>query len=755
MKLKKILIGFLNLILILNCLSGFAGAASVAVLITATAPEGVYGNNFYKDNPPQFSVKIKNASLVSGFSGTFYYNVTKKDGTVIVENSEPESIEIEAKGSVTKDVKIEKEYYGRLNLNITVESDGATKTQIIPYTMSNNERANPSNKMFGVAAHLAINKRGDYKKALPLIKGAGIGTLRDDSFAWSNVETVKGEYNFTDEMDNYLDMMDENELFFIYLWANGNYALYPDENLANNPEWQYLFPTTSEGLNALSNYMEALVEFADGRIDVIEVWNEYNNMSGPYKKQYEYMVDYHKAVYKGVIEAKRKGAKGVTVSGIDTDAWGVFVHGEVEEFLSLLDGEKVFDAVSLHPYNNLNDFNDDPPETGITKSIVEESKRLLEKYGQNPDVDFYFTESGWGDYLFGYDREMQAAYNLRHQAKIQAEGLASASCLYVLFDYGTEGLENTFGILESYDASDAEVPYLGKESYPAIAYYNNLMTDAEFVEIIKTENDENVLIYHFKDRLSRDVLMLSTVDNTRTSITLNLGTDSCIVSDMYGNEESKIMPTESINISVSGIPQYIICDNLDSTPDSSLHQDIYGIVSGKTESNKNIVMNVYNDGFTPENTTSENVGEAFYYTEQKKTDENGNFSFSFPLDEDFKSKNAYIYIDGEQIPRIYKIESWGDFALSYESFPDAKESNHEFFAYLSGRTSEVDKIELVSAGYSAENRLMGMNVAENQQQDSDLFIKKIELDLDLPKSKLMIVSDFYTLKPLTPSINLR
>ena len=40
-------------------------------------------------------------------------------------------------------------------------------------------------------------------------------------------------------------------------------------------------------------------------------------------------------------------------------------------------------------------------------------------------------------------------------------------------------------------------------------------------------------------------------------------------------------------------------------------------------------------------------------------------------------------------------------------------------------------------------------------QIEDLFIKKIELDLALPKSKLMIVSDFYTLKPLTPSINLR
>ena len=91
--------------------------------------------------------------------------------------------------------------------------------------------------------------------------------------------------------------------------------------------------------------------------------------------------------------------------------------------------------------------------------------------------------------------------------------------------------------------------------------------------------------------------------------------------------------------------------------------------------------------------------------------------------------------------------------MSYEAFPDASESNHGFYAYLTGRASE--KMELISAGYSAEDRLLGMNIAEMQSESEDLFIKKIELDLALPKSKLMIVSDFYTLKPLTPSINLR
>lgn len=752
--MKKLLIGFLSLILILNCMASISFAAAV-VLITATPPEGIYGNNFYKDNPPKFMVNIKNASLIESFSGEVFYNITKTDGSEVFGTEKVKDISIMPGKNTSFELVVEKEYFGRLNLNMKVVAGDKIIVKTIPYTMSNNEASNPSNKKFGIAAHLGA--RGDVDLAFPLLKGAGIGTLRNELFSWSEVEKEKGKLIFTEEMDRKLDLLDEYDLSYIHLWAGGNYSVYPDQNLVNNPEWQYLFPTSTEGLTALSNYMEELVKFADGRIDVIEVWNEYNNMSGPYKWQYQYMVDYHKAVYDGVKRAEKSGAKDVVVSGIDTDSWGVFKSGELEGFLNLANGKKIFDAVSLHPYNNLDDFNTNPPETGVTKTIVEKTKERLKEYGQSSDKKFYFTESGWSDNLFDYNnRELQAAYNIRHQTKIVTEGLVETSCLYTLFDYGQfDGNEGHFGIIENYDRAYAEVPYLGKESYPAIAYYNNLMAEATFVEMINTENDDNVLIYHFIDRLGRDVLMLNTINNEEINITLDLGTDTCVISDMYGNEETETMPTGKINTTVSGIPKYIICDNLDSTPDSSVTIDIYGIVSGKTESRTNIVMNMYNDGFTPDNTTSENVSEAFYYTEQKKTDENGEFTFSFPLDDDFKSKNAYIYIDGEEIPRIYKIESWGDFALSYEAFPDVSEINHEFFAYLSGKKQEIDNIELICAGYSGTEQLMDVNIAQEQSKDEEVFIKKVELDLDLPKSKLMIVSDFYTLKPMVPCINLR
>ena len=750
--MKKALTWVLNLIVILNCAMSITFAAGAAVLITATPSEGIYGNNFYKDNPPCFTVHVKNASLVSAFNGTLSYSVTKNDGTVIFESDEKQQLSIPAKKTQDVTVSVEKEYYGRLNLNITVESGNDKTVKTIPYTMSNN--GNVMNKKFGISSHLGKNE-GDMEISLSLLKGAGIGSVRDELFTWPEVEKVKGDLVFTDEMSRKLDLLDEYGLFYIHMWGHGNNALYPDANLGDEVAWQYLFPTTKDGLNALSDYIEGLVEFADGRIDVLEVWNEFNNFSGPYKKDYQHMVNYHKAVNKGVERAVRYGAKDVTVSGIDTDGWGVFVHGEVEGFLDLLEGDKVFDAVSLHPYNNLNDFNDDPPETGITKSIVEETKRLLGKYGQNSNVDFYFTESGWGDSLLNNDREMQAAYNIRQQAKVHAEGLVEVSCLYTLFDGDGDKIDDYFGILEPYNKAYTEVPYIGKEAYPAIAYYNNLMANAEFVEMIPTAFGDECLIYHFKDRNNRDVLMLNTLYNDEKSISLNLGVDSCTVSDMYGNEKVLVTPTGNVNLTVLGIPSYIICDGLNEKPEVSERKDIYGIASGITKPDSNIVLNVYNDGYTPENTTSENVSKAFYYTEQKKTDSDGNFSFSFPLDENFKSKNAYIYIDGEENPRIYKTESWGDFALSYEAFPDKNESNHEFFAYLSGDATRVDKIELVSAGYDTDGRLLGIAVAQNQLQETDLFIKKVELDLGMEQSKLMIISDIYTLKPLIPSINLR
>lgn len=755
--IKRILSCILNTMLILNCLSGACSAEGAAVLITASSPEGIYGNNFYKDNPPCFSVKVKNGSLVSSIEGTFSYNVTKPDGTVIIKDSALQDIEISPGEVVAKDIKIEKEYFGRLNLNIVVDLGNEKIVKVIPYTMSNNSMENPSNKKFGIAAHMGRN-RGDIDTTLSLLKGAGIGTLRDEFITWPQVETTKGVYNFTEEMDSRLDLLDKYDLFYIHLWGHGNNNVYPDPVL-DDPEWEgyrYIFPVSEDGLRGLSNYMEELVEFADGRIDVIEVWNEYNNMSGPYRRQYQYMVNYHKALYEGVQKAIKNGSKPVPVSGIDTDSWGVYKSTEFTDFLSLLGGEKVFDAVSFHPYN-INSVG--TPETGVTESIIERAKELLEQNGQNPDIDFYFTEGGWSDYTFDGDREMQAAYNLRHQAKAFTENLTEASCIYTVFDYGQYGgtIEGHFGILESYDAAYTQVPYLGKEAYPAIAYFNNLTADAQFAEKI-TSFGEDVFAYHFKDRMDRDILMLGTVNNNEATLKLNVGATEIIRADMYGNEKVVLAPNKEIEVNLSGKPVYLISEEMESIseiPELSKCDTVYGIVSGKTEGKPNIVLNVYNNGFSPENTTAKNVSEAFYYTEQKSTDENGNFYFTFPLNDNFKSKNAYIYIEDEDEPRIYKIESWGSFALSYEAFPSVDKTNHEFFAYLSGLSENSEGIELISAGYSSNNTLENVSVAENIMRNSNLFVKLVELDLSIEKSKLMVVSDFYTLKPLTPSINLR
>lgn len=519
--------------------------------IKTTAPEGVYGNNFTKDSLPSFNAEIVNR-LNKRIEASMYYKVLTTTGKEIWNTKEnPESIVLEANETARKKIKIEKEYFGRLDLEIVTVIEGKEYIKRVPYTFINRTLDMPKNERFGVANHL--NKgRGDFDNVLYALQASGIGSYRDALVEWRKIEKQKGILNFTDEMKYQLEALEKNDIWFIEAITYGNYPLYNDPVIeAGGAGWGYLFPTTKEGLKAIENWATAAVNVVPGAIDAFGVWNEYQNMSGPaFRGNYEYLANLHKAIYRGA----KKANPDVLVSGMESDRWGMYDWDDVNKVLSYGEDEPVFDAISIHTYSP----NQVQPEKGIGRQYKKDVVSLFEKYGVNPDMDVNVTEIGWSETHVNYDRELLAAYTIRNQAWHWAYDVGDRICNYNLNDYPefnsrSSMQEARFGLMESYNKRGCEIPYLGKESFVAAGYYNNLLADGEFIDFVNTGyTEERAYGYRFRHRDGSDVLMLGPIENETLNFNLHLGTNSVIVGDKYGNEKEVFGIDGNFNFVVDG-----------------------------------------------------------------------------------------------------------------------------------------------------------------------------------------------------------
>ena len=104
-----------------------------------------------------------------------------------IYRSDEKSIFFAANENIKEKVNIAATRYGRFNLEIVLNINGEQSIRRIPYTMSKRKESEPVNKKSGIAAH--INYRSDDKEdSFKLINRAGIGALRTELIAWSDVE---------------------------------------------------------------------------------------------------------------------------------------------------------------------------------------------------------------------------------------------------------------------------------------------------------------------------------------------------------------------------------------------------------------------------------------------------------------------------------------------------------------------------------------------------------------------------------------
>lgn len=498
------------------------------IKVSYEVPEDVYGNNFFSDNLPEFGISYKNR-LPYKKTLDMKYTAKSKDGITFFEDTK--QIEIEPDGTYIDKVNIKQELFGIMKLDIEYRDEqGKVFTDCIDYTVSNHTKNMPNNKKAGVSLHI-YQGRGELNTMLGLMEGAGIGIMRGSDMVWKAVEPAPGVY--ADKLPEYeetlLNELDRNDIDFLFLWGGRSDYYNVDPAV----------PTVvadARGYAAAEKYLKQLMKLAKGRIKYVEVTNEYHSsaMVPVYFNRPDVLADITKAAYKGI----KAGDPNVKVIAIDEDRWGLYNTGMIPKYFEEIGEEKCYDYVSLHPYvPDMSSY-----EGGEAKKFFADVKAEMVKYNQPEDTPFAVTELGWGDYNVGYDMQKKAAYTVRGHAYNQAENLSEFIVNYTLVDYAqftdSSEQEASMGLCKAYNYGAVDVPYLGKEPYVALAYWNGLMAENEYIGKINGLNNlDEDFGYLFKDRLGRDIVMVGMVEDGKKEISLDLGADTAIIADMYGNEK--------------------------------------------------------------------------------------------------------------------------------------------------------------------------------------------------------------------------
>ena len=740
--------------------------AAQDVEISAMAKSGSIGNNFFSDDMPVFDIRF------AGDAGEYHVNYRVVNSNEEEVWSLSESISIGSAGELTKEVAINKKYYGKMKLRVNVTDGTSTSAAEIPYTLSNITSDIPKNKRMGVSTHISRG-RGTPDANFELISRAGIGNIRGEDFYWSSFETKEGEYSLTPMHKKLLSLISRYDMDYMFLCSSGN-PIYKGkaDDLDIAP------PSTPEGYNALENYISKLLELTDGKIKSVEVWNEYHNsdFSGGYNKNPQVHANLHRYIYNGVQSYNQKYNQDVSAVGFAEDWWGFGVTTAVDDCLKELNGEKYFDCVSLHPYAG--DLSKPFETDAQVKNLLSKAGELLVANGYSKNIPRIFSELGWDDYSLSYDQEKKAAYTVRAHAYAQANDLADIVYNYAFTDYleylETSPVQAGFGMVESYDSSRVEVPYLGKPVYVALSYWNNLMADNTFVKSIETDI-ENGYCYLFKDRYDRDILMYGMYDdNASVKYYLGCNSNKVTAADMYGNEKDLVSANASYELEFTDKPQYIIgeLENASITDKPTTVNENYAKQIGENRiqiggklGNKSgrYTVKVFAPGKNGSdidgNSDSKNT-DSLVYINQGMTDENGVYQEEFNVHGEGGLYNVVIY--SEELEKREDPISVFNYITDEIAFYDFKGNKLKYV--VKGDKIKV-RADLVSNNFNNKNpiiicALYDGNVLVNVEEQSVLINdgnREITLTLTVPNDltdpvlKGFVWEDMSSLKPLIPS----
>lgn len=493
--------------LVFICALIFTSAASAQISITPNNSVNV------------FTDRVEFTIGYFGNVSTIQYKVLDQKNAVVLENSY-------ARQSLMT-INLPLSGYGNYTLEVYA-NEGDTAS--VPFTRIKGQAAVGGVRVVGMNNHFAQQK-GILEINMDLMSKAGVSWIRDE-YSWTSVEKSKGVYTFPAHLDNYVNAAKAKGMKVLLCLEYGN-PMYDGGGA----------PYTEIGRLAYANYVKAVIEHLRGKVDAVEIWNEWSGNFGTGSivgNSPMYYAELLKVVYPIV---KQAAPEVLVVAGATHNEGTDWFKGMFEA-----GGYHYFDVLSYHPYN----YPDDP-ETVSAKGSIEQNmlinSNLLKEYGGVKPI--WLTEYGWptGTNEAAVTESQQAAYMVRTYTMGMAYGIEGIFWYDFQNDGNTESdREHNFGIIRS---TTANVPNSPKPSYIALAQFSSMLNGAEFVKEYRIS--KNTYCYRFYNATDQeDVVVLYNIHGT-VDLTLSGGTAAMNVYDMYGNS---IKPT-----SLSGEPIYLVGKN--------------------------------------------------------------------------------------------------------------------------------------------------------------------------------------------------
>jgi len=243
-----------------------------------------------------------------------------------------------------------------------------------------------SDPFLGVQTHFGQFRPG-VDDILDLIKGAGIGWIRDEVY-WSEIEKEEGVFRFPPAYDQYLRTAQARGIQVLLILDFGNSLYSGSEKHA---------PATEAERQAFARYCREVVTRCKAlAVRHYEIWNEPN--ASTFWRPQPNPEDYAKLI-ETAYKACKEADPGATVLGCST-------AGVDLEFIARVmraGGGRFMDCVSFHPY-----CQPLPPERRLLTDISKVQKLA-------PDKPLWITEFGYPTHAgaAGVDEETQANYLVR------------------------------------------------------------------------------------------------------------------------------------------------------------------------------------------------------------------------------------------------------------------------------------------------------------------------------------------------------
>lgn len=396
------------------------------------------------------------------------------------------------------------------------------------------------NEKFGIINHVRHTRMGDPLINLEFIDKAGFSTTRSEH-TWQTYEKVPGEYQMTDAYIRHVTAKTPKNIGHLEILAFENYAVHPESP-----------PVSDEALDLFTDYGVQFVSdlkeiVGDNELEV-EVWNEYNGKAEYFNKSNQPPESYAKMLKATYSKLKQHHP--------DVKIWGGGTIGVANAWLERVikaGGGDYVDGISIHPYTNKSS-----PERGGAIPQIIALKEMLAENGY-PDMPLRATEWGWPSTgINGYvDKTEQAAYIVRMNVLNDHYDFFEHIDYYTINDGGEDmtNAEHAFGLL--YGPKN-KVPFGTKPAYLSATTFNDLMTDAQYIDMITL--GENVSAYRYKLRDGRDCVVAWKIDAGVEIAGVNLGANQVTKIDMYGNESELFAQDGVFTCAYDITPTYLVGD---------------------------------------------------------------------------------------------------------------------------------------------------------------------------------------------------